>query len=394
MAGTLRDRFLLSALSPLNILLQITGVFVNQNSEAQWRQRLYRFWTFFLLILAVQSNIYIFVRRTLIIQLLPTIRQINVDRLIQVLLNSLIRLNGLVFDTMIHLILVFQLWPSVILYLETLETVDLDFGRPNLSPIKRFSLFSLIYVLLTVVLQWIISTYSEFYHLNRQAYWLDVFQKVIRVFANQCFTMIPVWIFIICSQLHTFYTRKLIAKLKLLCVVVRNTGVISSRTAVAQRTFSNLRSLKQLYLASDLLHRHFSTILMANCFQTFITMLTSSYYVIESFRKGYWVYFCLDGSDVLDAFVRFWLICHTSDRIRETITECIDVLRNLRDTRKAVDFRDCNKITSYIIEISQMSNNLERHSLKGVLSLSKRLIIPTLEIIFTYLLIIYQFQTK
>ena len=151
-----------------------------------------------------------------------------------------------------------------------------------------------------VVLQWIISTYSELYHFNRQAYWLDVFQKVIRVFLNQwqvsdhhlsdfiliilfhyihlhSFTMIPVWIFIICSQLHIFYTRKLISKLKLLCVMVRNTGVIPSR-AVAQRTFSNLRSLKQLYEAADLLHRHFSTILVVNCCQTFITMLTSSYY--------------------------------------------------------------------------------------------------------------------
>jgi hypothetical protein len=207
MAGTLKDRFLLSALSPLNILLKITGVFVNQNSEAQWRQRLYRFWTFFLLILAIQSNIYIFVRRTLIIELLSTIWEINVDRLIQVLLNALIRLNGLVFDTTIHLIFMFKLWPSVILYLETLETVDLNFGRPNLWPIKRYSLFGLIYVLFTVrflykwyradesvhnvnyfskvVFQWICSTYSESYNLNRQFYWLDVFQKVIRVFSNQ-----------------------------------------------------------------------------------------------------------------------------------------------------------------------------------------------------------------
>lgn len=192
-----------------------------------------------------------------------------------------------------------------------------------------------------VVFQWICSTYSELYNLNRQFYWLDVFQKVIRVFSNQwyrklliicltlclsfyfivfyySFTMIPVWIFIICSQLHIFYTRKLIAKLKLLCVMVRNTGVIPSR-AVAQRSFSNLRSLKQLYEAADLLYLHFSTILVVNCCQTFITMLTSSYYFVESFRKSYWVFFCLDGSDVLDAFVRFWLVCHTSDQIRETV---------------------------------------------------------------------------
>jgi hypothetical protein len=96
MAGTLRDRFLLSALSPLTILFKIMGVFVIQNSEARWRQRLYRFWTFFVLILAVQSNIYIFFRRTLIIEFLLSGQKINVNRLIQVLLNELIRLGSLV----------------------------------------------------------------------------------------------------------------------------------------------------------------------------------------------------------------------------------------------------------------------------------------------------------
>jgi hypothetical protein len=27
----------------------------------------------------------------------------------------------------------------------------------------------------------------------------------------------------------------------------------------------------------------------------------------------------LDSSDVVDSFIRFWLICHTSDLIRETV---------------------------------------------------------------------------
>jgi hypothetical protein len=95
-------------------------------------------------------------------------------------------------------------------------------------------------------------------------------------------------------------------------------ATIPSRTAV-QRTFSNLRSLKQLYMAADLLHRHFSTVLAINCFHTFVTMLTSSYYIILFYKRGNVVVFCWGGCDVIEAFLRFWLICHTSDQIRETV---------------------------------------------------------------------------
>jgi hypothetical protein len=99
--------------------------------------------------------------------------------------------------------------------------------------------------------------------------------------------------------------------------MVRN-ATIPSRTAV-QRTFSNLRYLKQLFLAADLLHRHFSTVLAINCFLTFVTMLTSSYYIILFYKRGNVVVFCWGCSDVIEAFLRFWLICHTSDQIRETV---------------------------------------------------------------------------
>jgi hypothetical protein len=83
---------------------------------------------------------------------------------------------------------------------------------------------------------------------------------------------------------------------------------------------SNYKWTKQLYLAADLLHRHFSTILMLNCFMAFITMFIYAYYVIEFIQSGlsmivvFW-----DSSDVIESFVRFWLICHTSDRIREAV---------------------------------------------------------------------------
>jgi hypothetical protein len=124
--------------------------------------------------------------------------------------------------------------------------------------------------------------------------------------------VVPVWIFVICSQLYLFYVRKLIDKLNVFNFVAKNNTNI-------QRIFDILQSLKQLYLAADLLHRHFSTILMVNCFMTFITMLTTTYNVIDFFQRGNMVLFCWDSSDVIDSFIRFCLICHTSDRIREAV---------------------------------------------------------------------------
>ncbi|EFX74771.1 hypothetical protein DAPPUDRAFT_346882 [Daphnia pulex] len=390
-AETLRDRFLRLALSPLSALLKIVGVFYNQNLDSQQTQRLCRSGTFFLLILAIQSNIYIFVRRSQIIEILFGSQEINVDKLIEVLVHELTRFSQLVSDAIVHLSLVFKIWPSVTLFLETLESVDSQFGQPSLSPIKRYSLFGLIYMLFMVVLNWILFTHFDLNHPVRLAYWLDMLQNSIKIFSNLCLTVLPVWLFIICGQLYIFYTRKLIANLKLLYLMVRN-ATVPSGTAV-QRTFSNLRSLKHLYLAAELLHRHFSTVLAVNCFLTFVTMFTSSYYIIEFYKRGNVIVVCWSCIDVLEAFLRFWLICHTSDQIREITIECITVLRSLRDTRNEGNMSECNKITSYIIEISQMSKNLDRHSLNGVLSLSKSLIIPTLEIIFTYLLIIYQFKS-
>ena len=130
--------------------------------------------------------------------------------------------------------------------------------------------------------------------------------------------MIPVWIFIICGQLYLFYVKKLIEKLNFVYLVAKNSKVIKCQI-ITQRTFGILLSLKQLYLAADLLHRHFSTILMVNCFVTFLTMFTATYFVIEFIPSGYVPMVFLDSSDVVDSFIRFWLICHTSDLIRETV---------------------------------------------------------------------------
>ena len=157
-------------------------------------------------------------------------------------------------------------------------------------------------------------------------------------------------------------------------MVAKNSSKVIKCQIITRRTFDILRTLKQLYLAADLLYRHFSTILIVNCFLTLTMMFCAIYYVIEFIPSGYAVVF-LDSCDVVDYFIRFWLICHTSDLIRETVisftiwiyhhsliisvltciifektTECISVLRNLRDTKNADVFRECNnKVLSILI---------------------------------------------
>jgi uncharacterized membrane protein YcgQ (UPF0703/DUF1980 family) len=150
MGETLKDRFLLTALSPLSILLKATGVFVNPYSDSQWRRYFYRFWTFFFLILAIQANVYIFVKRTRITEFIFASHQIKNDTIVRILISELTRFIAIVSESIIHLSLVFKVWPSVNLFLETLDSVDLNFKRPNLSSIKRYSFVGLIYLLFKV----------------------------------------------------------------------------------------------------------------------------------------------------------------------------------------------------------------------------------------------------
>ena len=135
--------------------------------------------------------------------------------------------------------------------------------------------------------------------------------------------MLPVWIFAICGELVVFYFNTIVFHLKLIAL---SKNMAQMEGSVRKQTFEILSSLKQIYYASDLLHHRFSTMLMANCFFSLIVMLTSSYYVIEYKDKTILIP-CWDGLDVLDSFIRFCLVCHASDRMREAV----NINYNMRD---------------------------------------------------------------
>ncbi|KAI9557572.1 hypothetical protein GHT06_017400 [Daphnia sinensis] len=393
MAASMKDRFFLSALWPLNNFLKATGVLAN-SSSSQWKRRLSRFWSFFVLCLTIQSNIYTWITGIRSFNILFSDQQISIDQLIRdVLMIDAIRLSTLVFDAVIHISLVFSMWPSVNLYLETLESVDFNLGRPKLSRLKRYSLIGLANMLLEV---FFFSAFRLHRILNNSVIiWPAVIQNYIRLVASHWFSVVPVWIYYICGQLHVFYVQKMVVRLNLLNELSRNTKTV--HRIGSTRPFTTLRSLKQLYSAAELLHHRFSTMLMINSCSALINMFSASYYSIESLRQGDMVMLFRDSSDMIAFFViRFWLMCHTADRIRETAAQCIPILRDLRDQTdgkaEVMASTERIKITSFIIEISQLDKNGDRQSLYGLLPLSKRLIIPTMEIIFTYLIIIYQFK--
>lgn len=143
MLVSLKNRFLDSALPPLNAFFKLIGIHFKVRESNQGNLFI-RCWGILLLVLCVQSNIYITFKRTKLFNdffsLLPNAK--NFDR---ELINAILRLSGLVSDVVVHTSLVFNIWPRIESFLAFLESVDYDLKRPNLSQVKRVSLIGLIY---------------------------------------------------------------------------------------------------------------------------------------------------------------------------------------------------------------------------------------------------------
>ncbi len=163
----------------------------------------------------------------------------------------------------------------------------------------------------------------ELFHPTRVFNWPDAIQNIFRSITHKWFVVLPIWIYVICGELVVFYFHRITCQLKLLNMAVRNLRT-NQKLFLNMQTFIVLRPLKELYLATDLLHRRLSRMLLANCCMSFVIMLTSSYYVIEYIREKYFMVACWDGFDVFDSFLRYFLICHTTDRIREAVTKQCD----------------------------------------------------------------------
>ena len=111
---------------------------------------------------------------------------------------------------------------------------------------------------------WLFAVLGEISNPFRSILWFAIIQNLIRIFANQWFTVLPVWIFAVCGELIVFYFNKIAFNLKVIALS-KNMAQMEG-DSVRKDTFEMLRSMKQIYYASDLLHHRFSTMLITNCF--------------------------------------------------------------------------------------------------------------------------------
>lgn len=145
----LKVRFLNSALPPLHFFLKLTGVPLDQRRDLTWKSRLISSWSIFLLVLCIQSNIYITTKRSPIFSGYFSSLQ-NVHNFVPGLANNMIRLSSLAVDTLVHITIVFNIGPRIELFLETLESVDYVLKRPNFFQIRRVSSMGLVYMFFMV----------------------------------------------------------------------------------------------------------------------------------------------------------------------------------------------------------------------------------------------------
>ena len=176
----------------------------------------------------------------------------------------------------------------------------------------------------------------EFYHPVRVFYWFHSIQNGIKVFGNQWFTALPTWIFFLCGQLVLIYFKNI--KKRLGYLMMRNSMKISDRKIIVRDILKTLRCIKRLNLAIDLLHRRFSTMLLATCFITGITLLSSSYFMIDSIGNPskLWLV-CWELTDVIDSLIRFFLLGYISDRMRKAVFN--DVHQTINERTNQIEWK-------------------------------------------------------
>ncbi len=159
----------------------------------------------------------------------------------------------------------------------------------------------------------------ELFHPIRVFNWPDAIQTIIRIIEHKWFPWVSVWIYVICGELVGFYFQRTTYQLNFINIAAKKLRV-NQKHVIHLKTFAVLRSLKELNFATEFLHRRLSSMFLAICCMSFVTMLTSSYYVIEFiFIDKQFMTSCWEGFTVFDSFLRFFFICHTSDRMRKAV---------------------------------------------------------------------------
>ena len=167
----------------------------------------------------------------------------------------------------------------------------------------------------------VIAVYWEVVHPNRKEDWFYLLEMIVLKFSTM-YTLMALFLFVLCGQLFVIYHLKIIEDLRLLL----NSKVIhhDSERSSDELIWSLLSHLRILCEAKRQLFRDFRPILMMNYCLSVVNILTCSYYSINHFfTSNYWVVVMWDICDTLEFIFRLWVLCHTADQIRSSV--CVDL---------------------------------------------------------------------
>jgi len=164
--------------------------------------------------------------------------------------------------------------------------------------------------------------YEIFRHFDSSSFlletldWACLFQTIIRTF-HHLFAVAAVLIFGICGELLVVLYRKTAEELENLMLPC------SSHLFNQKRIFGILKGLEHLCKGTLLLHkRFFSMMLLKFCLDVSM-LLACSYYFIEYWKKNLAVFTCWEAVVVFQSFISLWIICHTSDRMRQSVNSFV-----------------------------------------------------------------------
>ena len=159
--------------------------------------------------------------------------------------------------------------------------------------------------------------------------WINTIQNLFRVFGNQWFTVLPVWIFVICGHLIVLYFQKIEDRLNHLILNSRKIPTAIDTNFVSLEILKSLQWIKQLNHVTEIIHKRFSAMLMAILFISAITLLATSFYLIYS-RKKFLVLIFSDATNMIDSFICICLMSYSSDRMQQAVKHNSDLWVKIR----------------------------------------------------------------
>lgn len=131
---------------------------------------------------------------------------------------------------------------------------------------------------------------------------------------STAFALLVVWLFILCGHIFVVYHEKMVENLSLMRVRDRE-------HYYNDELWSLLSHFAILCEAKRHLFHDFRSMLIMNCCLSTTNILACSYYAITLYFSGTSLLMVgWDISDTLEFTFRLWLICHTADRIRSSVS--------------------------------------------------------------------------